>query len=393
MVDRRLLVLVVGMFALGTDSYVVAGVLPQISVAFDISISAAGQMTTVYALTYALSAPTIAALAASVSRKGLLLSGLGIFVVANLATAAAPSFALALLSRIFAGVGAAIFSPLATGAGSMLVPPERRGFALSVTLSGLTAATALGSPTGALIGGLADWRWTMVYVAGLGSVSLFGVWALLPKLPEPPAVHLRERLAPLADVRVGLTLATTLFAMSGIFIVYTYFSAVFERAIGESPMTMSILLLTWGAAGTCTNLLTGHLIDAIGSRAVIMAVLIVLAVDMTLMPWASANLWTATLAIGIWGACSWGVPAPQQHRLVNLAPSIAPVLIGLNTACVHFGMSAAGLVGGIALRTIGTQYLSLIGAGLIALAAIMSEITSRQIATSRVSRSDRVELS
>jgi len=46
--DRCLLVLAIGMFALGTDSYVVAGVLPEISHAFDVSIGAAGQMTTVY---------------------------------------------------------------------------------------------------------------------------------------------------------------------------------------------------------------------------------------------------------------------------------------------------------------------------------------------------------
>lgn len=39
--DRRLLVLALGMFALGTDSFVVAGVLPQISQAFQVSIEAA----------------------------------------------------------------------------------------------------------------------------------------------------------------------------------------------------------------------------------------------------------------------------------------------------------------------------------------------------------------
>ena len=54
LVDRRLLVLAIGMFALGTDSYVVAGVLPEISRAFDVSIGAAGQMTTVYSVTFAL---------------------------------------------------------------------------------------------------------------------------------------------------------------------------------------------------------------------------------------------------------------------------------------------------------------------------------------------------
>lgn len=42
--DRRLLVLAVGMFALGTDSFVVAGVLPEISRTFGVSIGAAGQM-------------------------------------------------------------------------------------------------------------------------------------------------------------------------------------------------------------------------------------------------------------------------------------------------------------------------------------------------------------
>ncbi len=83
-------------------------------------------MTTVYAITYALLAPTIAALAAAVPRKRLLLSGLGLFVVANLATAVAPTFGIALLTRALAGLGAAMFSPTATGAGSMLVPPERR---------------------------------------------------------------------------------------------------------------------------------------------------------------------------------------------------------------------------------------------------------------------------
>src|ERR1700759_2629767 len=97
--DKRLLMLALGMFALGTDSFVVAGVLPEIAQTFHIAPGLAGQLTTVYAIAYALLSPTIAALAASVPRKKLMLSGLGIFVIANLGTAAAPSFGLALLTR------------------------------------------------------------------------------------------------------------------------------------------------------------------------------------------------------------------------------------------------------------------------------------------------------
>jgi predicted MFS family arabinose efflux permease len=160
--DRRLLVLALGMFALGTDSFVVAGVLPEISQTFHVTIGAAGQLTTAYAITYALMAPLIAAVAANVPRKRMLLAALAVFGVANLITAGAPNFGIAIASRILAGIGAAMFAPTATGAAATLVSPEKRGHALSIVIAGLTVATALGSPVGAVIGGLGDWRWTMV---------------------------------------------------------------------------------------------------------------------------------------------------------------------------------------------------------------------------------------
>src|SRR6201992_966896 len=208
--DRRLLVLSIGMFALGTDSFVVAGVLPEIARHFDVGIGAAGQMTTIYSVTFALLSPTIAAIAAGVSRKTMLIAGAAVFVLANLATAISPTFTIALLTRALAGVGAAMFSPTATGSAAMLVPAERRGYALSIVVAGLTLSTALGSPTGAVIGGLGDWRWTMVFVAALAAGSLLGVLTLLSEVPLPPAISLRKRVAPLTDPRVGLTLATTL---------------------------------------------------------------------------------------------------------------------------------------------------------------------------------------
>lgn len=377
--DRRLLILALGMFALGTDSFVVAGILPQISHAFHASIGAAGQMTTAYALTYALLAPTIAALAAGIPRRRLLLLGLGLFVVSNLATTVAPSLGAALLSRVLAGVGAATFSPTATGVGAMLVPPERRGFALSVIVAGLTTATALGSPVGAVIGGLSDWRWTLVLVAALGAVAFVGVWMRLPETPLAPAITLRKRIAPIADSRVALTLATTLLAMSGIFTVYTYFSVVFDRAVGGQALVLGALLVMWGAAGTVSNLLAGRLIDAFGSHKVIVVMLGLLVVDIATFPWTSAHVWSAALAIAVWGACGWGILVPQQHRLVTLAPAIAPVLIGLNTAGTYFGVTAAGIIGAVAIPVVGGHRLGFVAAVLVAVALLVSELATRRI--------------
>jgi predicted MFS family arabinose efflux permease len=309
-----------------------------------------------------------------------MLAALGLFVVSNLITAVAPTFGIALLSRMLAGLGAAMFSPTATGGGSMLVPPERRGYALSVIVAGLTGATALGSPIGAVIGGLGDWRWTMVFVSTLGMASLLGVWTLLPEMPLPPAVNLRARLAPLADRRIMLTLATTLLAMSGAFTIYTYFSVVFDRAIGGSAAVLGALLVAWGASGTISNLINGRLIDKIGSRKVLMILLTALVVDVALMPWTGASLWTAAIAIALWGGLAWGTLVPQQFRLVTLAPSIAPVVIGLNTSAVYLGASLAGVIGATGLRVVGAHELPVISALLFTAALIATELASREIA-------------
>ena len=377
--DRRLLVLALGMFALGTDGFVIAGVLPQISLAFHVSVGAAGQMTTVYALTYAIMAPTIAAVAARIPRKALLLGSLAVFAIANLATALAPTFAIVLTTRVLAGLGAAMFAPTATGSAATMVPPEKRGFALAVVVAGLTCSTALGSPIGAVIGGLGDWRWTMLFVSALAGASGLGVWTLLSSIELPPKVTLAKRVAPVADPRVALTLATTLLYQTGQFITYTYFTVVFDRVLGGNTLLTGTLLVLWGSCGTACNLLAGRLIDKIGNRKIIPALLTVLAVTLASLPWTGANLWTAIIALIVWGAVGWGLLAPQQHRLVIIAPQAAPVVLGLNTSCTYLGVTGAGIIGAWGIPALGGHYLGYVGAALVAVALVASELAAGRI--------------
>jgi MFS transporter, DHA1 family, inner membrane transport protein len=378
--DRRLLVLAVGMFALGTDSFVVAGVLPEISHNFHISIGAAGQMTTVFALAFALLAPTVAALAANVPRKQLMIAGLALFVLANLGTALAPTFAIALATRVVAGLGAAMFSPTAVGAATVIVPPEKTGSALAIVIMGLTISTALGSPLGAVIGGLSDWRWSMVFVAATAAVSCIGLLALLSEIPMLPAISLSQRLAPIADARVGLTLATTFLFYAAGFTVYTYFSVVFERAISSNSVVLGALLVTWGLAGMLSNLPVGRMIDKIGNHKVLTVLMAVVFANFIVLRWSSPHLWTAFIAIFIWGAFAWGTIVPLQHRLVYVNPSIAPILLGLNNSAIYLGTAAAGLIGAGGIHMFGGRSLGYVAAAFTAVAMIISEMSARCIA-------------
>jgi len=381
--DRRLVVLAMGMFAIGTDSLVVAGILTEVSRSLEATIAQAGQMVTLYAVSYAVMSPVVAAAAARWPRKRLLLSGLGVFVMANALTAMAPTLGMVLGTRVAAGFGAAMFGPTATATGASLVPPEQRGRALAIIIAGLSTATALGAPIGTVLGGLGDWRLTMWFVAALGLVSAAGVWLLLPEVPAPAPVGLRQRLAPLGDSRVALTLLTTFAFMVGAFVVYTYIGVTFDRMTGGDGTILAGLLLLWGIAATAGNLGAGWVTDHFGSRRIINIASVLTGADFGLMPWTSAHLATGAAAVIVWGVCGWGLLVPQQHRLIGLAPAMAPVLMGLHTAAIYVGVSASGVIGAAAIASIGKYYLGVVGAAFVAIALLAAELAHWRISSRR----------
>jgi predicted MFS family arabinose efflux permease len=248
-----------------------------------------------------------------------------------------------------------------------------------VVITGLTASTALGTPVGAIIGGLGDWRWTMVFVSALAAASGLGVWTLLAHIPLPPRIGLAQRVAPVRDPRIALTLLTTLVYQTGHFIAYTYFTVVFDRALGHNTLLIGALLVLWGASGMVANLVTGRLADVVGNRRVILAGLLVLIAVMAWLPIAGASLWTTAVAVALWGAVAWGLLAPQQHRLVVVAPQSAPVVLGLNTSDTYLGVTAAGVIGALAIPAVGAHALGYVGAGIVVVALVLAEWATLKI--------------
>jgi DHA1 family inner membrane transport protein len=377
--DRRLLILALGMFAMGTDNFVVAGILPGVAASLHTSVGAAGLMVTFYALTYAIAAPVMAAVAGSWPRKPLLVGALSVFVVGNAISAMATDLHWVLFARALAGFGAALFSPTALGVASALASPEKRGRALATVTAGLTGATALGSPIGTFIGGFGTWRTTLWFVTLLGLVAMIGVWTMLPSVAQPQPIKLRDRLAPVRDTRVALTLLTSLFAFGGFLMVYTYAGVVLNRVTHGDERLLAGLFLVWGVAATVGNLLAGRLVDKFASRHIINAMLCIAAINFCALPWTSAHVASAALALIVWGLCGWGLIVPQQHRLVQVSPQVAPLLLALNNTATYIGLACSGVLGGVVLQSTGGRYLSVVAAALIALALILAEAAYRWI--------------
>src|SRR6185437_16220392 len=84
--------LALGTFAVGTEGFMIAAILPTISDSLSVTVAAAGQLVTIFALVYAVSSPILTALTASFGRRTLLMGSLAAFALANLVAAAAPGY-------------------------------------------------------------------------------------------------------------------------------------------------------------------------------------------------------------------------------------------------------------------------------------------------------------
>src|SRR5277367_2286085 len=104
-----LFALALGTFAVGTEGFMIAAILPAISASLAVSVPTAGQLVTVFTLVYALSSPILTALTAVHDRKTLLLSSLGAFGVANLLAAAAPSYWALIGARVLLAIAAGLY--------------------------------------------------------------------------------------------------------------------------------------------------------------------------------------------------------------------------------------------------------------------------------------------
>ncbi|MER6993422.1 MFS transporter [Saccharopolyspora hirsuta] len=375
-VPFRVAVLALGTFAVGTDAFVVAGVLPEISTDLGVGIAQAGQLVTVFAIAYAVLSPILATLTGTWSRRAVLLTALAVFVLGNIATALAPSYAAVLATRVIAAAGASMFTPIAGAAAASLAPESQRARAISLVVLGLTVSTALGVPLGTLLGSVTSWRGTMWFVAALGAAAGVGVALLLPTIPAPPAAGLRERLAPLRNGKITAILLTTVAFFIGIFIVNTYISVIVKPATGDDGALLAVLLFLSGVAGTVGNLVSGGWTDRFGARRVIAVAMVLALVNCLLMPITAETMVGAVPAVLLFGLTAWSVTVPQQHRLIEAAPSATSLVISLNASGGYLGSSLAGVIGAAALEVSPTA-LPLVAAVFIVIGLAASELAQR----------------
>jgi MFS family permease len=153
-----------------------AGVLPPlyaiIARNFAADEAAFGLVTAVYVLVLAAAAILWGYWGDRSNRKRLLLVGTLIWGTALSLTGSAQTFSQFLLFQLLTAVGVGCVSSVGFSVVSDIIPPRRRGLALSLW----SMSQALGAGTGALLAsslGAYDWRWPFWFIAAVGFLFAF----------------------------------------------------------------------------------------------------------------------------------------------------------------------------------------------------------------------------
>ncbi|WP_409496949.1 MFS transporter [Amycolatopsis sp. cmx-11-12] len=371
-----LLVLAVGTFTVGTDAFVLNGLLPTIAADLRVSEAVAGQLTTVFAVTYAVSSPLIAAFTGRLDRRWVLGAGMVLFTIGMAGQAIGESFAVVAVARVLAALGAAAFQSNAYVLAGALASDERRGRALATVSAGMSVSMVLGVPIGVLAGNWFGWRAVMW---GIGAVAVI-VALLVPLLPavRMPTATLRDRLAIVVRPPIARVLGVSVLGTAAGFAAFVYLP-VLVAPVAAGAM-ISWLLVGFGIGQIAGNAFAGRATDTLGFARVRSISLAGSMVTLALLDVAVLSLPGALVFALVSGVFGGMLMVPQQHRLFSLAPDAPTVALGLNGSAIYGGGALGAALGGVVLSSAGIWWVGPVAA-FVALLAFALSLPSRTTVT------------
>lgn len=375
---KKIWILTLGMFALGMNTYIVAGLLPDMGKSFNKSSAEIGQGVTVFTLFFALSAPIFSTLLAKYSVKNILLIALLTFGVANLITMLSYNYSTYILSRCVAGLGAGLFSPMAVSSGGYLVSQKNKGKALAFIVGGMSVGTVVGVPLGLQLADLINWRFAIGLIVIVSIVAFISISILLPNFNMPAAPNLKDRFSLFIDIHVLRVVSVTVCAAIASLGLYTYLSQVISAAV--SPHYISLFLTTWGIGGLLGSFGVGLVMDKFKNTQILMLIiLVVLSISIALIPTLIKIPILGLLPFLLWGAMGWATQAPQQHILLKKHAEHGSASVALNSSLNYLGSAIGAALGGLLLAQGGSLKTLIYGAFTVIILGIIIQLININI--------------
>jgi MFS transporter, DHA1 family, inner membrane transport protein len=375
-------------FMVGTGSLCVIGLVLPISDNLQVSPPDVAWLVTVFALTFALSAPTGQILFSRFARVKILCGGLILMALAMLLAGLSDDYATLFVSRALLGIGAALVSPMCSAIGSGLVPLSQQGRAMAIVFGGLTVSTVVGVPLSAWAGNIIGWRAVMILIAGLAMVALIVVLVFVRDRSAGTQVSFGHLFSAITQKKSGLTVLTTLLQMAAMLSTYALIAPYMVHKFDVAPDDVFILLFVYGGCGILGNIIAGRLSDRMGPDKVIW-----LGLAGSILTFLILLVIGPSMVIGLAVLCVWSVTGmifhtPQQQRIVAIAGEQRSLLLALNASALYLGMSFGSWMSRQASVEWGYESLPAFSAALMVLCALVFFASQKSLKKASVSTED-----
>ncbi|MCK9817666.1 MFS transporter [Pseudomonas sp. MAFF 302046] len=357
-------------FSVVTTEMLPVGLLTPIAKTLDTSPGTAGLMISLPALLAALFAPLAVIASGGVDRRRILCGLLGLLVIANIASALAPSMAWMLAARVLVGFCMGGIWAIAGGLACRLVPDHSVGLATSIIFGGVAAASVLGVPLGALVGDFAGWRWAFGGMALFSGLVLALHLAVIPKLPVTGSVTVRQFGEQLGNRTLQVGLLLTLALVAGHFMVFTFVRPLLMSVSGFDSQWVSALLFAYGLAGIAGNFLAGIIAAQRTAQTLIAISLGLLLVPVLFLIIGHSNI--GGIVLLVWGLAYGGVSVGLMTWMMKAAPRAVEIATALYVGVFNVGIALGAWAGGLVLDGIGLTGNLWVAGGLATIALLLS---------------------
>ncbi|MDO5082934.1 MAG: MFS transporter [Arachnia propionica] len=360
------------LFVIGTDTFLLAPLLPLLQREFDVSLAQAGWLVSAYALGYALFALVAGPISDRSDRRTVLLVGIAAFTVFTAACGVAWSFWAMFATRFLAGVGAALSSPQIWASIPMVVRPESVITVLGRATAGLAIAQVVGIPIGAYLSER-DWRLPFVVIATLGVVLWLVLFLAFPTVrPATPTGGVLEPYRRVLGTTIlRRSLVAYLVFQAGGLGAFSFIASWLAKDFGASQVQLGTSMMVIGVGQGIGSLFGPKLVARLGERTSLWAGILALGLGFlgaSAMPtrWSATVVFALTMAVG-------GVLLPvMMGQLQSHAGAARGTVSSLSNTAMYLGTSFTGAVGGALLTAVpGFWGISLLTATTFTVAALI----------------------
>ena len=316
---RALRALSIAYFVQATGALSVAGSLPAISAAWQLTDAQSARLLSIFGLTFALAAPLVQVLFGHLRRRRLVLTGIALFGLGAFAFVLSPGYNALLASRILMGAGAGFIGPVLVALGSELVHEQQRGRAIGMVLLGVSMASLAGIPIASWVAGL--WGAKALF-ALVGVVSLLSGLNILLTVPDDSAgtrIRLREMAGVLADGKYLTAFLVVFFITSGVYSFYAFIAPLIRDTYTGGTHAVSAALAVLGVAGVLGSLWVTRAATRFTAEKLLLAGMTLLIVDTALIAVLPKALGVLLAALVVWAFATDLLWPSQQRRIVELA--------------------------------------------------------------------------